>query len=258
MRIAMIGSGNVATHLSAALVNAGHQITQVWSRNYQNAALLAYHVKAEAIHDPEEFSGHPDLVIISVNDDAIASVLFRLKLESSIVVHTSGSTPMVILEGASAKTGVLYPLQTFSKTKSVDFLTVPLLIEGNSPEVLSQLTALAQTISNNVQEVSSEKRLSLHVAAVFACNFSNYLYAVAKEILDGQQLDFKLIEPLIRETADKVRDADPKEVQTGPAIRNDVLTINRHLDYLENAPELKELYADLSQRMINFYRKAQR
>lgn len=252
MRITMIGSGNVATHLAAAFKNAGHVIGQVWSRNFDHASLLAYHVKAEAVAAPEELDTRADLYIVAVNDDAIGEVVAKLRLKDQLLVHTSGSTPMSVLDGASAQTGVLYPLQTLSKLKSVDFQKVPVAVEGNSAHVLSKLKTLAWDITGNVIELTSEKRLSLHVAAVFACNFTNHLYSLSKTVLDKYALSFDLLRPLIEETALKAMTYDPRDVQTGPAVRNDVQIMNKHLGFLEADEELKLIYKLFSQSIINF------
>ncbi len=256
MRISIIGSGNVATHLSAAFTNANHKIVQIWSRDIEHASLLAYHVKAEAINDISKLDPGVDIILIAVNDDAISGISAQLKLHGTLLAHTSGSMPMSVLSPASSNIGVFYPLQTFSKNKSVEFKNVPILIESNTPQGASQIRELAGSVSLKVTNIDSEKRLSLHVAAVFANNFTNYLFALSKEILDKNGLDFDLIRPLIAETASKVQELDPEKVQTGPAVRNDIETIQKHLVLLESLPQLKDIYKSLSQSIINFYHSA--
>jgi predicted short-subunit dehydrogenase-like oxidoreductase (DUF2520 family) len=250
MRITIIGSGNVATHLAAAFKNAGHNIVQVYSRNMQNAALLAYHVKAEAIDSLEALTADTDIFVIAVKDDAIGPIAQQLAGYDKLIVHTSGAADLYTLLAFTDKAGVFYPLQTFSKTKEVDFLTVPLCIEGADEEIAKQLTSLAQTISNNVYQVSSAKRKTLHLAAVFACNFPNYLYGIAQQLLAQQNMDFDMLKPLILETAQKVQSHLPMQVQTGPAIRNDESTMNSHLQLLEGNAQLQQLYGLLSQGII--------
>ncbi|MXV15594.1 Rossmann-like and DUF2520 domain-containing protein [Hufsiella ginkgonis] len=257
MRITLIGSGNVATHLAAAFKNAGHTIAQVWSHTYQHAALLAYHVKATAAEHLGDLDSSADIFVIAVKDDAIPGVAGQLNAGNQLVVHTSGSTAMDVLAGVSTRTGVIYPLQTISKLREIDFRQVPVAVEGSTPDVARELHLLASGISGNVLELSSEKRLSLHVAAVFACNFTNHLYQLSKTILDKYGLDFDLIRPLIAETAEKVSTVDPASVQTGPAVRNDRLTMDKHLHFLEKEPELQDLYRRLSQNIINFHNKQQ-
>jgi predicted short-subunit dehydrogenase-like oxidoreductase (DUF2520 family) len=250
MRITIIGSGNVATHLAAALKNAGHQIIQVYSPNYQNASLLAYHVRAEAVIDLAQLSSNTDLFINSVKDDAIDEVSAALAKHQKLIVHTSGATPLQTLLKHTNNAGVLYPLQTFSKSKEVNFRAVPLCIEGANDGITKQLTELAQTISNNVYTVNSEQRKILHLSAVFACNFPNYLYHAAQQMLAQHQLDFNLLRPLIMETAEKVQQQLPANVQTGPAIRNDVKTMQAHLALLQSDAELTKIYEMLSQAII--------
>ncbi len=250
MRITLIGSGNVATHLAAALKNAGHTIVQVYSRNMQNAALLAYHVKAETIDDLKVINTETDLFIIATKDDAIASIAEQLAVHQKLMVHTSGATDLYSLSAFSDHVGVFYPLQTFSKTKEVDFRDVPLCIEAKDEATTKTLEQLAQTISNKVYHIDSGKRKTLHLAAVFACNFPNYLYTIAQQIIAKQGLDFDILRPLIKETAEKVQTAIPATVQTGPAIRNDENTMAMHQQLLEGEPQLQQLYFLLSQGII--------
>ncbi len=250
MRITIIGSGNVATHLAATFKNAGHRIVQVFSRNMQNAALLAYHVGAEAIDDLNRINPETDIFLISVKDDAIASIAQDLVGYGKLTVHTSGAVSLGALSAIVSKAGVFYPLQTFSKNKEIDFFTVPLCIEGVNEEITGQLEQLAQTISNRVYRVNSAQRKVLHLAAVFACNFPNYLYGAAQQLLEKQEMDFEMLRPLILETAKKVQDHLPPEVQTGPAIRNDENTMAAHLQMLNNEPALKSIYTLLSQEII--------
>jgi len=247
MRITIIGSGNVATHLAAALKNAGHKIVQVYSPSYQNAALLAYHVGAEAVNDLRAINAvDAELFVISVKDDAIAGINQELSEYGKLVVHTSGATPLL----AGNKTGVFYPLQTFSKTKELNFSQVPMCIEGSNEQMTQTLEQLAHTISKNVYRVNSDQRKILHLAAVFACNFPNALYAVAQSLLAEHQLDFNLLGPLILETAEKVQESLPALVQTGPAVRRDEKTMQNHLELLNHQPELQAIYRMLSQQII--------
>jgi predicted short-subunit dehydrogenase-like oxidoreductase (DUF2520 family) len=250
MRITIIGSGNVATHLSAAFKNAGHRIVQVYSRNMDNAALLAYHVKAEPIDDLAQIDPETDIFIISIKDDAIGLVAEQLAVHQKLMVHTSGATDMYALLAFSDNVGVFYPLQTFSKTKELDFRTVPLCIEAADQSIAKNLNELAQTISNNVYDVDSTQRKVLHLAAVFACNFPNYLYNIAQQLLAQHNLDFDLIRPLILETAQKALVALPATAQTGPAVRRDEVTMNNHLALLADRPDLQQIYNLLSQGII--------
>ena len=173
-----------------------------------------------------------------------------LALHGKLILHTSGSTALQLLQKYTGKAGVFYPLQTFSKTKELNFRAVPICIEGASPDITKQVKELAQSISNNVYEVSSEQRRILHLAAVFACNFPNYLYGIAQTLLANHQLDFNLLRPLITETAEKVQEQLPADAQTGPAVRNDVSTMSKHLEMLANEPVMKDIYELLSQGII--------
>lgn len=250
MRITLIGSGNVATHLGAAFKNAGHRLVQVYSRSMQNAALLAYHIGAEAINDLNRISTETDLLIIAVKDDAIIDIARQLAGIKLPVAHTSGAVALGELSAVINNAGVFYPLQTFSKIKEVDFRQVPLCIEADSEQLGQQLTQLAQTVSNNVYQVNSDQRKTLHLAAVFACNFPNYLYHVAQQITEQHGLSFNLLRPLIMETAEKVQSALPAQVQTGPAVRQDESTMAAHLQLLAGEPDLQQVYELLSQGII--------
>ncbi|MBD1386398.1 DUF2520 domain-containing protein [Mucilaginibacter rigui] len=250
MRITIIGSGNVATHLSAALKNAGHRIVQVYSRNMHNAALLAYHVGAEAIDSLQEITGDTDLFIVAIKDDAIAEFVPHLSSFNKLIVHTSGAVELQQLLDFISNAGVFYPLQTFSKTKEVNFREVPLCIEGADESIAKMLEHLARDISNNVYRVNSAQRKVLHLAAVFACNFTNHLYSVGEQLLSGSGMSFDMLRPLIAETADKIKEHRPADVQTGPAVRNDDLTMQAHLQMLKKQPDLQEIYTRLSQDII--------
>lgn len=240
----------MATHLAAAFKNAGHRIVQVYSRTFQNAALLAYHVGAEAIDDLEKINEDTDMFIISVNDDAIINLASALARYKKLIVHTSGATDLHALLAITNNAGVFYPLQTLSKNKEVDFSAVPLCIEGTDENITHQLEALAATISNKVYRINSEQRRVLHLAAVFACNFSNYFYDIAAQLLAAHDIKFELLRPLILETAQKVQERFPFEVQTGPAIRNDGDTMQAHLQMLQHHPDLRNIYALISQQII--------
>lgn len=246
MKIVLLGSGNVATHLAKALKSKGEEIVQVYSQNLDNASLLAQSIATEAINDLNKIEINADLYIISIKDDAIAFVAAALKKVNGLVVHTSGTTDIDVLASQVKKAGVFYPLQTFSKSKEVSFENIPLCIEASDNDQLAILNNLAHKISSQVYELDGEKRKVLHLAAVFACNFPNHLYALANKILNQNGLDFEIIRPLIAETADKVMVNLPENVQTGPAVRADENTLNKHLSMLNDMPELQNIYQTLS------------
>ena len=255
MNIVLLGSGNVATHLGRAFKMAGQNIVQVWSRNTNNAIELADSLAAVAVADISDISRLADLYIIAVKDEAIRNVAFELNIHDKLIVHTSGSTGLDALDGISSRIGVFYPLQTFSKSKSVVFRQIPIAIEGNTVEVASVIRSIADRLSEKVIELNSGQRMALHIAAVFACNFTNHLYAISQELLMEQNLDFDLLRPLIAETAKKIQLNDPVSVQTGPAIREDNETINVHLELLQKKPNLRELYKSLSQSIVNLHQQ---
>lgn len=241
LHIVLVGAGNVASHLAPALHAAGHRITAVWSRNLPNAISLADQVQATATNQLNELPAEADLFLVSVADDALPTVANALKRPGCVVAHTSGTQPLAALQGTSEHTGVFYPLQTFTKGRPLELANVPFLIEG--PELLTQL---AMQLSNNVQHVNSEQRKHLHVAAVFACNFTNHLYAIADKLLANRNLSLDLLRPLIAETAAKAQHAAPATVQTGPAIRHDDAVLAKHLELLADTPQWQELYHLLS------------
>jgi predicted short-subunit dehydrogenase-like oxidoreductase (DUF2520 family) len=249
MKVSIIGSGNVATHLAKALHHARVQILSVWSRQVGNAELLANQIGAKAVSQISKIADdESDVVLISVKDDAIADVAAQLKNYRGIAAHTSGAVALNILN-ENVNYGVFYPLQTFSKHKTLDFSQVPLCLEANNAQNLQLLKKLATLISNNIYEVDSEQRKILHLAAVFACNFPNYLYGVAQQLLAQHQLDFNIIKPLIAETANKVQTALPFEVQTGPAVRNDEQTLQKHEDLLKGHSDWLTIYKLLSEQI---------
>lgn len=245
MKVVFIGSGNVATHMAKALKYAGHDVLQIWSATFGHAAVLAAVVDAEPIQTLPEISLDADLIVISVKDDSIADVVSQLGNLSALIVHTSGATTLDALKTLK-HFGVLYPLQTFSKGKSLDFSQVPLCIEASDADSLAILKKLAESLSNAVHQVDSAKRQVLHLAAAFACNFVNQLYTLSNDLLIKNQLSFELLRPLILETAEKVQDLLPAEAQTGPAVRHDEKTLKRHLELLQDQPELTHIYQTLS------------
>jgi predicted short-subunit dehydrogenase-like oxidoreductase (DUF2520 family) len=251
MNIVLLGSGKVATQVGKALHNAGIPVAQVYSPTLAHAQTLALQVHAKAISELAELTKNADVYIISVKDDAILTLVGQLDLGDKLVLHTSGSTAMDVLKTASTNYGVLYPLQTFSFDKTVDFSQVPIAVEASSPEIAKPLEALAHKLSPKIVQMSSEQRLVLHIAAVFACNFSNHVFAIAQQLLESKDIRFDYLRPLIAETAAKVQQALPSEVQTGPAIRKDEKILQKHLDFLKDHPQLQEIYRLLSQSIVN-------
>lgn len=252
MKISFIGAGNVAWHLALAFDNHHHQICEVFSRDIEKARKLSFMFYNATPTNELDFSeSEAEIFILSVSDDAIADVCTQIVLpENAILAHTSGSKSleevhnlMLIHHDLPVRCAVFYPLMTFSKNQKLDLKEVPFCIESYDEEVDEKLVSIAQELSKTVYLVSSEERKVLHVAAVFACNFTNHLLAISKEIVENETLEFDLLKPLIRETLRKALSANhPAEVQTGPAIRGDQSIINRHLDYLKDNEKLLEIY----------------
>jgi predicted short-subunit dehydrogenase-like oxidoreductase (DUF2520 family) len=257
MKIAILGSGNVASHLSKALIKAGFPVTQVWSRHHENAVNLALEIGANSIPEINDISETIEVVIIAVSDDAIEDVASQIPRKvNRLLIHTSGSTDLKILQKFSDHIGVLYPLQTFSKTADIEFSQTPLFIEANSVFAKEKLTFLAQKLSVKVHQVNSKTRSLLHISAVFACNFTNHFYTIAQQILEKENLSFDLIRPLIQETADKAMLNLPSQVQTGPAKRNDHLIIDKHIELLQSQAQWQKIYQLVSQDIVKMYKQS--
>ena len=255
-KIVLIGSGNLATQLALALTEKGIRVNQIYSRNIESASELAAKVNASFTNDLSQLVSEADLYIIAVKDSAIQEILENLQLdESRLIVHTAGSIPMSILEGFTTNYGVFYPLQTFSKSRKVDFSDIPICIEANHPSNLLKLERLGKKLSCSVNQINSEERNTLHLAAVFANNFVNHFYAVGAEILHDKKLDFELLKPLIRETAEKIQSLQPTDAQTGPAKLNDRLIINAQLKMLQDKPELQKIYSFVTESIFQLQQK---
>ena len=253
MRISFMGAGRVAHHL-AHVLSQHHQIVQIYSRTLATAQTLATQVNATATTNIAELNPEIDLVIIAVSDQAIASVISNVhqQLPKVLIVHTSGSTDIEVLAQIHARAGVFYPLQTFSLDRDIPWLDTPIFVEAKSEDDLVLLAELANQLSARVYSYTSAQRLSLHLAAVFACNFSNYCYDMAKQIVDAQHVDFSLLYPLILETANKALHNDPKQMQTGPAMRGDQNILKMHEQMLQKAQreDLKNIYQLMSQQIL--------
>lgn len=247
-KIVLVGAGNVATHLGRALREAGHDILQVYSRTEESARTLAQALGTDFTVRMDEVRTDANLYIVAVKDDALAEVLPRLvrRNPAALFVHTAGSISIDVWKGLAEHYGVLYPLQTFSRLRPVDFSRIPCFVEASTPADTAYLLRLARQLSGCVFAASSEQRLYLHVAAVFACNFTNHLYAVCQQLLEEHDLPFEVMLPLIDETARKVHHLSPAEAQTGPARRGDTNVMEHHLQLLHDRPELAAVYDILS------------
>ncbi len=241
MKIVILGSGNVATHLARALKASGNEIVQVYSRTTANAEMLAAQTGAEPVTELKAVDPSADLYIFSVKDDALPEVIRQMPQTEGVWVHTAGSIPATLFSSRKEAYGVIYPLQTFSRNRTLTMRDIPLFIEGSNPETTLFLEHLAATLSAHVFPLSGEKRRYLHLAAVYACNFTNHMYTLAAEILRKEQIPFDVLKPLITETAAKVMVMDPVKAQTGPAVRFDEEVMQRHLALI-GEPLAKEIY----------------
>lgn len=246
--IALIGAGNLATNLAKAIYRKGFRIVQIYSQTEESAKLLANKVEADYTTNLDEVVTTAKLYVVALKDAVLAELLPRIVVNKpdALFVHTAGSLPMNIFEGLATRYGVFYPMQTFSKQREADFKDIPIFLEANSEENLTFLKAIASTLSPNVHVATSEQRKSLHLAAVFICNFTNHMYVLAADLLQKNDLPFEVMLPLIDETARKVHEIKPIDAQTGPAMRYDENVINNHLSMLESDPALHDIYKLLS------------
>lgn len=254
--IALIGTGNVAWHLSTALEEAGHTLTEVYGRDIKQAKKITSRVYLAEPKDDLDFSdSKARMFIISVSDTAIAEIADAIILpEESILVHTSGSVPLDVLGYSSAAyTGIFYPLQTFSKDRRIDFAEVPFMLESEDQPTLQKLQKLAKSLSPLQYNLRSKDRLALHVAAVFASNFSNHMLRLSEEVMRRQGLDFEMLKPLIIETISKSLELGAKRAQTGPALRGDFQTLDSHFRFLSYNDQVAEIYRLISQDIIDSY-----
>lgn len=255
-RIACVGSGNVALSLLPALYGAGYKIVQVCSRNLRTVQQLAKVVGAASTDKLTELSPNADIYILAVPDDEIVNVLRKATFGNGIVVHLSGSTPMSIFEKRGiAHYGVLYPLQAFTR-HSVNFMHVPLYVEANDSVAMEELMFMGRKLSVEVYNITSEKRMLLHIAAVFACNFSNHLLTIASRLLHDEQLSYASLKPLIKDTFERAMQVDnPELLQTGPAVRGDAKIVGSHVKALSGYPLTQQIYQLISESIMSTEQK---
>ena len=267
MKLVFLGSGNLATHLSLALKASGEDIIQIFSRTQEHAQALADKLHCASCTSISDIRTDADIYIFSVKDDALPSLISQLSEHLAnhqhpspntyhpIFLHTAGSVPMSVFpdntpspntQHPSPNYGVLYPMQTFSKDRAVDFREIPCFIEASDNETLEVIRQLSSRISDHVQEASSEKRKKLHLAAVFACNMVNHCYRLAEKVLEEENIDFSLYQPLIQETANKVRELSPRNAQTGPMVRYDRTIMDAQIALIsdERTRQIYRLMAD--------------
>ncbi len=248
--IVFIGAGNVAANLASALHSKGKNILQVYSRTEASAKALAVLFDAAFTNQIQEIISGADLYIISVSDDALPDIVERLNIEHAIVVHTSGTLPMDILNHNLNAFGVFYPLQSLKKEYLSDFQNLPLLIEGSNPTVEHHLQTLACEISANVHVMDSEQRKWVHLAAVFACNFGNYMNVIAEDILNEHNISFSILQPLLQQMNERLKTTSPRQLQTGPAIRKDYKIMEQHAESLKTTPGYQAIYQLISGKIM--------
>ena len=241
MEIVIIGTGNTATVLGRKLKLAGHKIVQVFGRDSMAASQLAYELATESTTYWNVVYRDADLYILAVSDIAIEEVLDELQLPDKTIVHTAASVSKNILKNASHHFGVFYPLQSLKKEIG-HIPDIPIVIDASDESTMRELEVLAHSISDKVVEAGDEQRMKLHLAAVIVNNFVNHLYALAESYCNNEGIDFDLLVPLIKETAERIQYISPAQSQTGPALRNDRTTIEKHLELLKKYPHLKRIY----------------
>lgn len=254
MKTVLIGAGNLATNLGRALLEAGHDILQVYSRTMESAMALAPQVGGAPTNDLNSIVRDADAYIVAVKDSALVELIPKLckGRENAVFMHTAGSMPIGVFQGMAFHYGVLYPMQTFSKSRQADFSKITCFIEANDAHAMKVIRHLAETTCGATRELSSEERRHLHLAAVFACNFVNHCYEISSEILERHDIPFEVMLPLIDETARKVHDMSPMKAQTGPAVRYDENVIREQARMLHTDPFARDIYERMS---LNIYRK---
>jgi predicted short-subunit dehydrogenase-like oxidoreductase (DUF2520 family) len=249
--IVMVGSGNVAWHLVRAFGMKGIGVLQILARNEKTARSLSKAFSVPYILDPAQLIKTAGLYIIAVQDDHIREVSLGLHLENQLLVHTSGFSPIDVLSGASGKTGVIWPLQTLTAGKNIEYRNIPFFIEGQSGPVAEKLTRFAGLVSDNVMVTDSPTRQKIHLAAVIASNLTNQLYSISASILERQDIPFSVLAPLILETALKAGQQHPLRSQTGPAVRKDLRVIQKHLELLRDDPDFRDIYRLITENIIH-------
>ena len=248
--IVLIGAGNLATSLAPAIKGAGHQVVQVYSRTTESASVLASEVDAEPVTDLTRLNSSADVYVYALRDEAYKTIRPFACSQKSVHLLTSGSVPYTDLN-TGAHRGVMYPFQTFSKAKPVaDFSSVPIMIEGEDELSKNVAMCLAKSLSGKVYDSTAESRLRLHLAGVLANNFSNCMFALAKEQLDMAGLPFDIILPLIDETAAKIHTLSPRDAQTGPASRHDTQVMQRQMELLSDE-KLQSIYSLISENILS-------
>ncbi len=251
MRVVIIGAGNVASVLGRRIKNAGHEVIQVISRSLDNANALANELSCPATSNFTEVDKTGELFLVAMSDSALNELKEKINVGDKIVVHTAGSVSKDVLKDVSTNYGVIYPLQSLRKENKADSVAIPLLIDAINDYSIQMINQFASSISSIVSYTQDEQRQKLHVGAVLTNNFANHLYCLALEFCNKENVDFKLLQPLIEETATRLKEHSPCDMQTGPAARKDVVTLDKHLRLLTAHPKLRTLYLRMTDSIMN-------
>ena len=252
IRVVILGSGHLAHHLYRVF-NGNHEVDIIQCYNRKGIQLDTKQHPDSITNDLKKIAT-ADVYILAVSDKAIETLSSELELKNKLVVHTSGNTPMHVID-KKHRIGVFYPLQSFNKEKEINFENIPICIEANQQEDLNLLDTLASSISSKVYQINTNQRKTLHIAAVFANNFVNHLFTLSKKLCDESNIPFEILTPLIDETINKIQHIEPLKAQTGPAIRNDINTIENHLEILNKKILSKKIYKILTESIQNTYGK---
>ena len=254
MKIAVIGSGNVATFFSHKLYEAGHRITQVLSKNAEHASRLASQFKAEYETNPDHLHAYSDIYLLAVNDDALPDYLDHPILKNKIVIYSSGAIGLTELSGLSLQLACIWPVYSIQKENLPKHDHVPLVINHTKDVDANVIEQIASAISKSQYKLSDEQKKTVHLGAVIANNFTNHLYTLSNQLLEQQQIPFDLLLPIIQNTTEKLQHSSPEKNQSGPAIRHDKITIGHHLEQLRHDELLKKIYTSLTESIQKYYR----
>ncbi|MDB5223692.1 MAG: protein of unknown function DUF2520-containing protein [Chitinophagaceae bacterium] len=254
MKVVIVGSGNVATVLGKVIHSAGHEIVQVLSRNENHAKELALIFNCSSGSFKSTEYKDADLYLLAITDTALYHLDQYVQLGNKLVVHTAGSVSKEVLKNISSRYGIIYPLQSLIKDAE-EIPEIPLLVDGSNPDTTVFIQEFATTLSANVTMADDKERLKFHVAAVLVNNFTNHLFAMGDEFCKKENIEFEKLYPLIDETIRRVKLNSPQSVQTGPAIREDIYTLGKHLQILSAHPDLKYLYLKLSESILKLHQK---
>jgi predicted short-subunit dehydrogenase-like oxidoreductase (DUF2520 family) len=252
--ISFAGAGRVAGALCREMFRAGFKILQVVSENPDNGMPLAQMCGAKW-SSVLNFNKSNDIIVVAVPDHILQEVLSEIRRSgNTIVVHTAGSYGLEVFPSDIKNAGVFYPLQTFSKGREIDFKNLPFLLEAKGENTLKHISRLAEALGGEVHHVDADRRKLLHLSAVFVNNFTNYMLAEGEEIALKAGFSFGILVPLIKETISKALEKGPSSSQTGPAVRNDINTIEKHMELLSFSPDLQKLYSEITQSIIKHYK----